>query len=136
MFQTYSLQIAIAVFFLTVIVSRFMLMNALKKLTDEDKAKLLSSGMISGSQTRLLIVFGVLGIYYFSIVKFPQYAKELLFGFVLVVIASRIFIFIKSRRKLQEMQMPDDYIRAFINSSMLYNIGLIVFFFLMMKDYL
>ncbi len=136
MFQTYSLQIAIAVFFITVIASRFMLMNALKKLSDEDKAKLLSSGMISGSQTRLLVVFGVLAVYYFSIVKFPQYAKELLFGFVFVVVASRIFTFISSKRKLQNLQLPDDYIRAFINSSMLYNIGLIVFFFLLMKDYL
>ena len=136
MLQTYSLQIAIAVFFIAVFASRFMIMNALKKLEDEDKAKLLSSGMISGSQTRLLIIFGVLAIYYIAIVKFPQYARELLFGFVIVVIVSRVITFITTKRKLQNLQLPDDYIKAFMNSSMIYNVGIIVFFFLLMKDYL
>ena len=54
------MQTALIVFFIAFVASRYILLNALKKLTEEEKASLLSSKIITQSQTRLLIVFGVL----------------------------------------------------------------------------
>ena len=136
MFQNHTLQIAIIVFFITVIASRFMLMNALKTLSDEDKAKLLSSNMINRSQTQLLIVIAVLGIYYFAIIKYPQYATALMEGFAVIIICNRIITFLNTQKKLHQMQLPETYIKTFITSSVVYNVGLVVFFLLLIKDYI
>ena len=136
MFQDYSLLIAIAVFFVFVFASRTIIMNALNKMSDEDKAKLLSTRTINQSPTRMLFLVGGLGIYYFAIIKYREYMREIVIGFMLVIIASRIFSFIRTRRKLIDAELPDDYIKAYMNSSMLYTVGILLFFFLMMKNLL
>lgn len=136
MFQDYSLVIAIAIFFVFVLASRTIIMNALKKLTDDDKEKLLSTRTINQSPTRMLLLIGGLGIYYFAIVKYKEYMREIVIGFMLVIIASRVFSFISTRKKLINAELPDDYVRAYMNSSMLYTVGILLFFFLMMKNLL
>lgn len=134
MFQDYSLIIAVVVFFIFVFASRSMLLTALKQLNDEDKAKLLTTRIFNGSQTRMLALFAGLAVYYIAILKFQQYMKEIFIGFMLVIIAARVFSFIKTRKKLIRENLPDDYIRAYMNSSMLYTLGILVFFFLLMKN--
>ena len=130
------MQTALIVFFIAFVASRYILLNALKKLTEEEKASLLSSKIITQSQTRLLIVFGVLGIYYFAITTYPRYAKQLLAGFFVLIFTERIFTFISTYNKLKKAALPAYYIKAFITSSAIYNVGIIVFFFLLIKDYL
>ncbi len=136
MFQDYSLLIAIAVFFVFVFASRTMIMNALKNLSDDDKAKLLSTRMINTSQTRMLLLIGGLGVYYFAIIQYKEYMREIVVAFMLVIIASRVISFIRTRKKLVDAELPDDYIKAYMNSSMLYTVGILLFFFLMMKNLL
>lgn len=136
MFQDYNFQIGIAVFFITLIASRYIILGAVKKLSDEDKAKLLSSKIINQSQTRMLIVFAMLGGYYIAITQYPQYANELLIGFLLILIISRVFSFITTQQKLRQLQLPDFYTKAFITSSVIYNAGILIFFFLLVKDFL
>ena len=130
------MQIAFIIFFIALFASRFIIMDGLKKLSEEDKVKLMSSRLINQSQLRLILVFALLGVYYVVINKFPQYANQILLGFFVVIFAERLFTFIHTRNKLQSLDMPAFYINKFVVSSLVYNAGLLLFFFLLIKDYL
>ena len=94
------------------------------------KQNLLSTRMINTSQTRMLLLIGGLGVYYFAIIQYKEYMREIVVAFMLVIIASRVISFIRTRKKLVDAELPDDYIKAYMNSSMLYTVRYSFCFFL------
>ena len=82
----------------------------------------------------MIVLFAGLGVYYFAIIKYKEYIREIVIGFMIIITASRVFSFIQTRRKLIDAGLPDDYIKAYMNSSMLYTVGILLFFFLLMKN--
>jgi len=117
----------LAVFAAAYIVSRLVRERALKRLSMEEKARLLDA--FSGYRTYFMSAAVCLPLLYFIALKLWPSTRPLLtpiffisFGLLLVTMSWLSF------RKLKELNLPTDYIRGFLISSGLQYLGIAFLF--------
>ncbi len=128
------MQTAFIVLIITIIASRFVLIDAVKKLSDEDKLKLMSGKLLNQAQLRSVIVLAIAGIFYFAITSYPDYAVYLLAIFIVFIVAERIYACVTAKKKIQALGLPPFYLHKFTLASIISNAGLLLFFMLLLKD--
>ena len=127
--------IAFFVFLAFIIASRLIMNGAIKKLSDEDRAKLLSNNDIDKGTRRLIITVAILGLFYFLIYEFPAYANYLLWAFLAIFVVSRVYAFYAAKKRIEQLALPLSYIKAFTLATIVINIGFLVFFAIILKNY-
>ncbi len=127
---------AFIVLIATIIISRLVMANAIKKLTDEEKAKLMSNKDINRGTIRLLVIFAALGLFYYLLYATPQYAAYLLWAFLALILFSRIYTFLYAKKRITQLQLPSFYLKYYTIASVITNVGLLLFLFLIVEKYL
>ena len=127
--------IAFFVFLAFIIASRLIMNSAIKKLSDEERAKLLSNNDLDKGSRRLIITVIVLGLFYFLLYQFPIYANYLLWIFLAVFIISRVYAFYAAKKRIVLLELPAWYIKTFTLATIVINIGFVVFFAIILRNY-
>ena len=126
---------AIAILVISVVVSQYIMLGAIKQLSDEDKVKLMSSKQINRAQRRFIILMAIVAVYYIALTSLPEeYAVYLLAAFIVFIAAERIYILITTKRRITALGLPDFYVKKFVGASIVSGTGLLLFFILLLKD--
>ena len=126
---------AFAILIIAVIISQYLMINAIKQLSDEDKVKLMSGRQLNWTQLRPLIYIAVYGIFYFALISFSNYAYYFLNGFIIFFVVERIYSFISARKRLCAMDLPTFYIKRFNIATIINSAGLTLFFVFLLKGF-
>ena len=120
-------EIGIAIFVVSVVLSRLMLQKANKRLTVVDKAKLvdLSGGLNSYA---ILIVLPLVAIYWYLARYTDLSPRALSYGYFAVAIFLIVFLQAENYRKVTKLEFPRPYVSAFIVSRGVYLMGVLVLF--------
>lgn len=110
-------------FIVTYFVGRVVSERALKRLSVEEKARLLDA--FAGQRTyTIVVILGLFALFMLSdrLVTHPNLI--LAPAFVLLLIATMITLSVLSYRKLKSLGMPQDYIKSFWLSTLIQYIGI------------
>lgn len=119
--------IGLAILFGVIIISRIIMANALKKLNDESKLKLVNT-FSSGSSISLIIIFSAVVLYFITIQYFPDNYLILTIIYLLSLFIYLVFKLISNYQKLKNISISDDYLKSFWLSQIIFFIGFICFF--------
>lgn len=125
---------AIAILIISLFVSQYIMLGAIRQLSDEDKVKLMSNRNIHRAQRRFFIMIALIAVYYVALIALPSYAFYLLAAFIVFIAAERIYLIFTTKRKMAALGLPDFYIKKFVGASIVSSTGLLLFFILMLKD--
>ena len=113
----------LTIFVAAYIVSRIVRERALKRLSVEQKARLLDA--FSGYRTYFMSAAVCLPLLYFVAIKLWPFTQSLLTPIFFVSFALLLVIMSwLSFRKLKELSLPTDYIRSFLISSVIQYFGI------------
>lgn len=128
----YSFLILIA----SVFISRFILMGAFRQLPDDMKVKVLSGNVIRLSQITLVTTFIMVIVFYFMISSYPQSYKTISITFFVAIIFQRIFAYYLIHKNMISNDVPLSYRRKYFLSWLVTTVGVVIFVFLLVKNYL
>ncbi|HNP24448.1 MAG TPA: hypothetical protein PKM63_21215 [Panacibacter sp.] len=120
----------------SVFISRFILMAAFKQLPDEMKIKVLSGNVIRLSQITLVTTVIMVIVFYFMISSYPQSYKTISITFFVAIIFQRIFAYYLIHKNMTSNNVPQSYRRKYFLSWLVTTVGVIIFVFLLVKNYL
>jgi hypothetical protein len=119
----------------TIFIGRFIQMSSFKYLSDEDKAKVLSKNIMQVSQVSLFITFGMVLVFYLLMSKYSTEYKPISIIFFGAILLVRIITFTIARKNMIVNAIPDDYMKKYFLSWLITTIGVVLFVFLMIKQY-
>lgn len=128
----YSFLILIA----SVFISRFILMGAFRQLPDDMKVKVLSGNVIRLSQITLVTTFIMVIVFFFMISSYPQSYKTISITFFVAIIFQRIFAYYLIHKNMISNNVPLSYRRKYFLSWLVTTVGVVIFVFLLVKNYL
>jgi hypothetical protein len=126
----YSFIILIA----SVFISRWLLLNAFKILTDEEKAKVLSGNIIRLSQITLITTVILVAAFYFMVSSYPAQYKTISIGFFTALVLQRIVAYLITRKNMIGNNIPAAYIQKYFLSWLITTAGVAIFIFLLIKN--
>jgi len=118
----------------SVFISRAIQLSAFKKLTDEDKVKILSGNIIKLSQITLITTAVMVIVFYFTINMYPQMYKTISTTFFAAILLQRIFAYILTRKNMVAGNVPPVYMQKHFIAWLVTTAGVIIFVFLMVKN--
>lgn len=125
--------IAIIIFLVLIVVSRYFSEKGLKSLTDEQKSALIDEF----SKMRIFVLIPIItlvGLYFLILKYFRQhYFIATIVYFVAIIaylIGNNIFIYFK----LKKLDLSDEYRKQYIIAQSLRYIGIVIFLFVLVKD--
>jgi len=110
-------------------------MNAFKNLDDEDKPKVLSKNIMQLSQLSLFVTFGMVLVFYLLMDHFSGQYKIVSIIFFAAILLLRIITFLLVRKNMILNEVPVDYMRKYFLSWFITTLGVILFVFLLVKQY-
>jgi fatty acid desaturase len=114
------------------LVNRILAERALKRLSTEQKAKLLDS--FSRHRTNSIVVVFVLLLIFFIVGRVsPSSYPVLAWGFLGLLVLMSIVTTFLSHRKLKRMSTPKDYINNFLVRCVIYYAGIGVLLFTLVR---
>jgi hypothetical protein len=129
------MDISFLVLLATIFLGRFIQMSAFKNLSDEDKTKVLSKNIMQVSQISLFITFGMVLVFYLLMNEFSRQYKTVSIIFFAAILLLRIITFSMVRKNMVLNEIPVDYMRKYFLSWFITTAGVILFVFLMVKQY-
>jgi hypothetical protein len=110
-------------------------MGAFKNLSEEDKSKVLSKNIMQISQISLFITFGMVLVFYLLMNQFSSQYKAVSIIFFAAILLLRIITFSLVRKNMVVNAIPEDYMRKYFISWFITTAGVVLFVFLMVKQY-
>lgn len=129
------MDIAFVVLLVTLVSGRFILLNALKNLPEEDKAKVLSKSVMQLSQISLLITLAMVLAFYLLMSKYSYDYKPISIIFFTAILLLRMVTFSLTRKNMMASEVPVEYIRKFFISWLITTAGIIAFVYLTVKPF-
>ena len=120
------------VLIISIFVARFIQINALKNLADEDKPKVMSKNIMQLSQASLIFTIILVVAFYFIISKYPGDYSSITTSFFTVLILQRVFVYVITRRRMVSNGVPSSYLNKYFLSWAVTTIGVTVFIMLFM----
>src|SRR5436853_2515485 len=110
------MDLAFLVVIISIFASRFIQINAFRSLADDDKGKILSKSIMRLSQVSLLFIVVLVGAFYLLISKYPDNSTTITSSFFIALIVQRIVVYIYTRKKMTESNVPSSYINKYFFS--------------------
>lgn len=110
-----------------IIVSRILSERAIKKLSNDEKGRLLDS-FSSYRLYNTIVILGLFVVYFVATNYFPQSYSILTLIFIVLFFTVSITITVLSYKKLKSINMPDSYINNFLVSMVIQYAGVGVVF--------
>lgn len=114
--------------------SRWLLLRAFNKLTDEEKAKVLSGNIIRLSQITMGTTILMVVVFYFMISSYPQMYQTVSISFFTILILQRLVAYVITKKSMLINNIPQAYINKYFLSWLITTAGVIIFIFLLVKD--
>lgn len=114
--------------------SRWLLLRAFNKLTDDEKAKVLTGNIIRLSQITMVTTILMVVVFYFMIVNYPQMYQTISISFFTILILQRMIAYFITKKSMLNNNIPQTYINKFFLSWLITTVGVIIFIFLLVKD--
>jgi hypothetical protein len=114
--------------------SRWLLLRAFNKLTDEEKAKILSGNIIRLSQITMGTTILMVIAFYFMITSYPQMYQTISTSFFTILILQRMIAYFITRKSMLNNNIPKAYMNKFFLSWLITTVGVIAFIFLLVKN--
>lgn len=114
--------------------SRWLLLRAFNKLSDEEKAKVLTGNIIRLSQITMVTTILMVVVFYFMIVNYPQMYQTISISFFTILILQRMIAYFITKKSMLNNNIPQTYINRFFLSWLITTVGVIIFIFLLVKD--
>ena len=133
--KKFSMDLSFLVLLLTIFIGRFIQMSAFKNLDDEDKPKVLSKNIMQLSQVSLFVTFGMVLVFYLLMNHFSGQYKIVSIIFFAAILLLRIITFSLVRKNMILNEVPVDYMRKYFLSWFITTVGVILFVFLLVKQY-
>lgn len=126
--------VGVLVFLVAMVINRVLAEKALKRLSTEEKARLLDS--FSGYRIYSMVVLVILVLLYVIASKTsPELRLTLAWGLFGLVVLSSIVTTVLSYVKLRNLAVPTHYVNNFLFRSCLHFAGLMFLVFTFMKRY-
>jgi hypothetical protein len=129
------MDISFIVLLATIFIGRFIQMSAFKNLSDEDKTKVLSKNIMQVSQISLFITFAMVLIFYLLMSNYSAQYKSISIIFFGAILLLRIVTFSIARKNMIINAIPENYMRKYFLSWFITTVGVVLFVFLMVKQY-
>ena len=114
--------------------SRWLLLRAFNKLTDEEKAKVLSGNIIRLSQITMVTTVLMVIIFYFTVSSYPQLYQIIGISFFTVLIFQRLIAYFITRKSMLSNNIPVTYMNKYFLSWLITTVGVVIFIFLLVKN--
>jgi hypothetical protein len=122
-----SFTISFLILIAVIIVNRMISENALKRLTADEKAKLIDS--FSGyRQYNTYLIFGLVAAYLVTTNYLPHFYGPLTLGYVGLFLVISVILTIVSYSKLRRLEMPPNYVRSYCTRLVIQYIGVAAIF--------
>ena len=129
------MDISFIVLLATIFIGRFIQMSAFRNLSDEDKTKVLSKNIMQVSQISLFITFAMVLIFYLLMSNYGAQYKSISIIFFGAILLLRIVTFSIARKNMIINAIPENYMRKYFLSWFIATVGVVLFVFLMVKQY-
>ena len=120
------------VLLVAIFISRIINERALKKLSSDEKSKLLDN---TANQRiyNLGVMIALIALYFFGVQRFPQYGLALTFAFVSLAVLFSLSLAFINYSKFQRLNLPTEYITQFLLSLGVQYAGLIFYIFVLAR---
>jgi hypothetical protein len=126
---------AFLVFACAVVINRLLAEKALKRLSVEEKAKLLDS--FSGNRVFSVVLMLIVVVAFFIVSKaWPDFGSTLVWGLLVLLLLMSIGNGLFSYLKLKKLSVPKQYISNFLIRCLVYYGALSLLLFIMGSSYL
>lgn len=124
------------VLLVAVFIGRFIQISAFKNLSDKDKVKVLSENIMQLSQMSLVIIMGMVFVFYILLNQYPQQYKPISIIFSGAILLLRIITYTIERKNMITNDVPQDYINKYFVSWLIITIGIIAFVLLSINKFI
>ena len=114
--------VGLIIVFAAYAVNRFVMTEATKKLTDEEKLRVFDAFSKRNNITTVLVL-ALIVIYFGALQSFPHFIIQITAVYLIVYSSYLIFRFISNYKKLKQIQMPSSYIKSFFTSYSIFILG-------------
>lgn len=119
----------------SILISRFVLLNAFNKLTEEEKVKVLSGSVIRLSQITLVTTIIMVAVFYYMIMQYKSMYQTISLVFFFAILAQRMVAYAITRKNMIENGIPSRYMKMHFLSWAITTVGVVLFVFLLVKNY-
>lgn len=123
------------VLLVAIFIGRFIQITAFRNLSDKDKVKVLSENIMQLSQLSLIIVMGMVFVFYILLNQYPEHYKPISIIFSGAILLLRIITYTIERRNMIANDVPQDYINKYFVSWLIITIGIIAFVMLSIQQF-
>jgi hypothetical protein len=120
---------------ISIFISRFIQIRAFKNLADEDKGKVMSKNIMQLSQVSLIFLALLIIAFFLLISKYPDRSTIIAFSFFAALIIQRIVVYLFTRKRMIEDNVPSTYTNKYFISWLITTIGVALFIILFMQQY-
>ena len=124
------------VLLVAVFIGRFIQITAFKNLSDKDKVKVLSENIMQLSQLSLVIIMGMVFVFYILLNQYPQQYKPISIIFSGAILLLRVITYTIERKNMMTNDVPQDYINKYFVSWLIITLGIIAFVMLSIKQFI
>ena len=118
-----------------VVISRLLAEKALKRLSTEEKAKLLDS--FSGHRIFSVVSMLIVVLAFFAASRaWPESSQSLVWGLLILMVVMSIGNGLFSYAKLRKLSAPKDYVANFLIRCVVYYCGLVILLYVLATRYL
>ncbi len=120
---------------ISIFISRFIQLNAFRTLADEDKGKVLSKGIMQLSQVSLVFTVILVVAFFLLVSSYPDKATAITSSFFIALIVQRIVVYLFTRKRMIENNVPTSYMNKYFFSWLVTTIGVALFIVLFMQQF-
>lgn len=107
--------------------SRWLLLRAFNKLTDEEKAKVLTGNIIRLSQITMGTTVLMVVVFYFMISSYPQMYQTISISFFTILILQRMIAYLITKKSMLTNNISQSYINKYFLSWLITTVGVLIF---------
>ncbi|MEP6466153.1 MAG: hypothetical protein ABJB05_07590 [Parafilimonas sp.] len=123
------------VLLVSIFAARFIQISAFKTLKDEDRAKVMSKGVMQLSQISLVFTIILIAAFYFLISKYPVKYIAITASFFIALVVQRVIVYVFVRRRMINSDVPSSYLFKYFLAWLVTTVGVALFIVLFMWQY-
>jgi hypothetical protein len=124
------------VLLVAVFIGRFIQITAFRNLSDKDKVKVMSENIMQLSQMSLVIIMGMVFVFYILLNQYPFQYKPISIIFSGAILTLRIITYTIERKNMITNDVPQEYINKYFVSWLIITIGIIAFVMLSISQFI
>jgi hypothetical protein len=124
-----------SILIISIFISRLIQLSAFRTLADEDKGKVLSKNIMQLSQVSLVFTIILIAAFYILISKYTGSATLITASFFTALVIQRIVVYLLTRKRMIENEVPSAYARKYFLSWLVTTIGVALFIIFFIQQF-